>query len=99
MGSSCLGLLLFADTCWIVAMSPGKLQTFSRAWNELLQSGGSPNQLGRGGVVLDGTRPFGSKHHCVGNSDHSTNTKKGLKRLVYGSLSMVTSQENWPSVR
>ena len=32
-GSSCLGLLLFADNCRIIAMSPRELQTMARAWN------------------------------------------------------------------
>ena len=40
MGSSYLGLLLFADRRWIIAMSPRELQTMARAWNELLKTSG-----------------------------------------------------------
>ena len=36
LGNGYRGLLLFADNCWILAMSPGKLQTMARACNELL---------------------------------------------------------------
>ena len=40
VGNGYLGLLLFAGNCWIIAMSPGELQTMARAWNELLESSG-----------------------------------------------------------
>ena len=40
VGNGYLGLLLFADNCWIIAMSTGELQTMARAWNELLKSSG-----------------------------------------------------------
>ena len=35
-----LVFLLFADTCWIIAILPGELQTVTRAWNELLKAAG-----------------------------------------------------------
>ena len=40
VGRRYLGLLLFADDCWIIAMSPGELPRMARAWNELLKSSG-----------------------------------------------------------
>ena len=40
VGRAYLGLLLFADHCWIIAMSPGELQMMARAWIELLKSSG-----------------------------------------------------------
>ena len=40
VGSSYLGLLPFADNCWIIAMSPRELQTVARAWKELLKASG-----------------------------------------------------------
>ena len=80
LGSGYLGLLLFADNCWIIAMSPGELQTVASAWNELFQIIWTTNCWGSGGVVFDGTRQAGSKHHCVGNGDHSTNTKRRIQR-------------------
>ena len=62
-GDGYFGLLLFAECCWITAMSPGELQTMARALNELLKSSGLQIDWGSD-----------SKHHCVGNGDHSTNT-------------------------
>ena len=35
-----LGLPLFADSCWIVAMSAAELPRMARAWNELLKKAG-----------------------------------------------------------
>ena len=35
-----VGLLLFADICWNIAVSPAELQRMSRAWNELLERAG-----------------------------------------------------------
>ena len=35
-------LLLFADKCWIIAMSPAELRDMARVWNELLEK----NRLG-----------------------------------------------------
>ena len=40
MGKGYLGLLLFAVNCWIIAMSPGELQTMASAWNEFLKTSG-----------------------------------------------------------
>ena len=40
MGGSYLGLLLFADNCWIIAMSIAELQTMASAWNSLLRQAG-----------------------------------------------------------
>ena len=40
MGNGYLGLVLFAENCWIIAMSPGELQTMARAWNDLLKFSG-----------------------------------------------------------
>ena len=40
VGNGYLGLLLFADNCWIIEMSPGDLQTMARAWNELRTASG-----------------------------------------------------------
>ena len=33
------GLLLFADNCWLIGMSPGELQTMARGWKELRAAG------------------------------------------------------------
>ena len=35
-----MGLLLFADNCWLVAVSPAELKCMARAWNELLEKAG-----------------------------------------------------------
>ena len=35
-----MGLLLFADNCWLTAMSPAELRCMARAWNELLEKAG-----------------------------------------------------------
>ena len=40
MGEGYMGLLLFADDCWIIAMSPAELECMARAWNELLEKAG-----------------------------------------------------------
>ena len=34
------GVLLFADKCWLTAMSPAKLKCMARAWTELLEKAG-----------------------------------------------------------
>ena len=72
VGNRYLGLLLFADNCWI-AMSPGELQSMARAWNELLESSGLQTDWGE--AVWCSTAQD-SKHHRVGNGDHSTNTRE-----------------------
>ena len=92
MGSRYLGLLLFADNCWIVAMSPGELQTMATAWNEQLKSSGLHIDWGRGVVVFDGTRQPGSKHHCVGNNDHSTNTRGRFRSSGFDTIPTVIKQ-------
>ena len=46
--------------------------------------------------MLDGTRLFGN--HRVGKVDHA-HERKGSKHWECGSLSAVTSQKNWLSVR
>ena len=38
VGGNYMGLLLFADNCWLIAMSPTELRCLARAWNELLVS-------------------------------------------------------------
>ena len=40
MGESYMELLLFADNCWLIAMSPAELTRMARAWNELLEKAG-----------------------------------------------------------
>ena len=40
MGLLYMGLLLFADNCWLIAMSPAELKRMARAWNELLEKAG-----------------------------------------------------------
>ena len=40
VGGGYLGLLLFADKCWIPGMSKVELQTMVRAWNQLLRQAG-----------------------------------------------------------
>ena len=40
VGGSCVGFLLFADNCWIIAMSAAELQTMASAWNKLLRQAG-----------------------------------------------------------
>ena len=35
-----MGLLLFADSCWLIATSPAELRCMARAWNELLVCAG-----------------------------------------------------------
>ena len=35
-----MGLLLFADNCWIIAMSPAEIKCMARAWYELLEKDG-----------------------------------------------------------
>ena len=46
-----------------------------------VESRWSSDRLERGGVVLDGTRQFGSKHHFVGQIDHSTSTRRGFQSV------------------
>ena len=43
MGESYVGLLLFADNCWLIAMSPAELTRMARAWDELLEKAGLRN--------------------------------------------------------
>ena len=38
VGGNYMELLLFADNCWLIAMSPAELRCMARAWNELLVS-------------------------------------------------------------
>ena len=33
-----MGLLLFADNCWIIGMSAGELQTMARAWYDFIET-------------------------------------------------------------
>ena len=41
MGESYMGLLLFADNGWLIAMSPAELTSrMARAWNDLLEKAG-----------------------------------------------------------
>ena len=40
METNIFGLLLFADNCWLTAMSPAELRCMARAWNELLEKAG-----------------------------------------------------------
>ena len=40
MGESYMGLLVFANTCCLTAMSLAELKRTARAWNELLEEGG-----------------------------------------------------------
>ena len=40
VGGNYMGLLLFADHCWLIAMSPAELRCVARAWNELLVRAG-----------------------------------------------------------
>ena len=40
VGGHYVGLLLFADNCWLIAMSPAELRCMARAWNELLLRAG-----------------------------------------------------------
>ena len=35
-----MGLLLFADNCWLIGMSVAELQTMSREWYEFLKQAG-----------------------------------------------------------
>ena len=80
----------------VVRRAPNNGKSGERA----IESSRSSNRLERGGVVPDGIRQFGSKHHRVGQIDHSTEHEKTVsKRWVRGSLSMAASQKNWPSVR
>ena len=37
---TCMELLLFADNCWLIAVSPAELKCMARAWNELLEKTG-----------------------------------------------------------
>ena len=37
---TCMGLLLFADNCWLIVVSPAELKCMARAWNELLEKAG-----------------------------------------------------------
>ena len=46
VGSTYLGLLLFADSCWNIAMSQRELQTVARAWNELVKASGLQGDCG-----------------------------------------------------
>ena len=32
-----MGMLLFADKCWTIAMTPAELRDMARVWNELLE--------------------------------------------------------------
>ena len=96
VGNGHLGLPLVADNCWIIAMSAGELQTVANAWNELLKSSGLQDCLGIGGVVLDGTRQSGSKHHCVGTNKRRMVQSKGSVVHVRWSLH---ERINWLSVR
>ena len=40
VGGHYVGLLLFADNCWLIAMSPAELRCMARAWNVLLVRAG-----------------------------------------------------------
>ena len=40
VGGNYMGLLLVADNCWLIAMSPAELECIARAWNELLEKAG-----------------------------------------------------------
>ena len=40
LGEGYMGLFLFADNCWIIAMSPAELKCMARAWNELREKAG-----------------------------------------------------------
>ena len=40
VGGKHMGLLLLADNCWLIAMSPVELRFMARAWNELLVCAG-----------------------------------------------------------
>ena len=40
MGGNYMRLLLFADNCWLIAMSPAELRCMACAWNELLGKAG-----------------------------------------------------------
>ena len=37
VGGGYLGLLLFADNCWLIGMSVAELQTMASEWHELLK--------------------------------------------------------------
>ena len=76
MGSSYLGLLLFADNCWIIAMSSGELQTMARAWNEPLKAAGF--QIDWGEAVWCSTL---QDSHRVGQIYRSSSTRRVFKAL------------------
>ena len=40
MGGNYMGLLLFADNCWLIEMSPAELKCMARAWNEVMEKTG-----------------------------------------------------------
>ena len=77
-----MGLLLFADNCWIIAMSSAELQRMARAWNDppkkkaglrIAWQGGSMVLLGRGQSALtlsDVEITRRSREHSIGSMDH-----------------------------
>ena len=58
MSGNSMGLLLFADNCWLTAMSPAELKCMARAWNELLEKAvwcpSAPDSL-EAKIVVDDT--------------------------------------------
>ena len=40
VGGGYLGLILFADNCWLIGMSVAQLQTMAREWYELVKQAG-----------------------------------------------------------
>ena len=82
---------------WIIAMSPGELQTMARAWNELLKSFGLQIDLGEA-VWCSTAQDSLTANISVSETVITRRTRdEGIKAC--GSLSMVTSRKNWPSGR
>ena len=83
-----LGLLLFADNCWIIALSVAELQTMARVWYEFLKQAGL--HIDWEEAVHHGARNFLAALQCRVQQSRGEHVKKVSKLLVSGSLSMAT---------
>ena len=95
VGNGYLGLLFFADTCWIIAMSPGELQAVARAWHELLDSSGLEFDC-REAVWCSTAQDRLAASITVSVTVIIRPTREAGSG---GSPSMVISRKNWLSVR
>ena len=68
-----LGLLLFADNYWIIALSVVELQTMARVWYEFLKQAGLHIDW-REAVLCTTSQDTSWQHGSVGYNNHAENT-------------------------